>query len=260
MPPPSGAQSAKAASYARFIPREELNSFSAWAPGDVSGQAAPAARAETRKTTENPEKQAELIRAARQAGYQDGYRDGLVALDGFKQSFAQQTTRQVGALLQSIGEQLDALQGDMAKALASTAVSLAAQVLRAELARQPTVVVRVAEEAIEMLMLNARHITVRVHPDDHALVADGAADVIAARGARLISDATVTRGGCLVDCDIGSVDASIESRWSRAAATLGLDTAWNASSASASGADSRNGNGNGKHSVSNGNSHEGSDA
>lgn len=129
VPPPSGAAGAKPSPYARFIPREELSSFAAWAPGDVSGATAPAAGADApAKAAETSEIQAEQIRQSRQSGYQDGYRDGLVALEGFKQGFAQQATRQVGMLLQSIGGQLDALQGDMAQAVAVTAANLAAQI------------------------------------------------------------------------------------------------------------------------------------
>ncbi len=230
VPPPTG--SAAATPYARFIPREELSSFAAWSPGEVSGTPTPDRRAAApSKPAESGDSPAEQLRQARQSGYQDGYRDGLVALEGFKQGFAQQTTRQIGVLLQSIGAQLDALQGEMAQAVAATAVSLAAQILRSELVQNPAVAARVAEEALEALLLNARHITLRVHPDDHALVAEGAADVIAARGARLIADAAVTRGGCLIDSDIGSVDASVESRWRRATAKLGIDTSLPAATA-----------------------------
>ena len=81
-------------------------------------------------------------------------------------------------------------------------------------------VATVAQEAIDALLLSARHITVRVHPDDQPLVAQGAADVLQARSARLIADPAIARGGCLVDSDIASVDGTVASRWRRAAASL----------------------------------------
>ena len=80
---------------------------------------------------------------------------------------------------------------------------------------------------MDTLLLSARHITLRVNPDDVALVTQGAADVLAARGARIVSDTSVQRGGCLVESDIGVIDASIETRWRRAAATIGCDASWN---------------------------------
>ncbi len=229
-----------ASPYSRFIPREELNSFAAWKPGALSGgddaQASPVQRAEPPAPPAPPkpspaEELAAHVRAARSAGYQDGYRDGLVALEGFKQSFASQVTAQIGAFTQSYSNQLDALQQDMARALAVAATHLARQMVRSELVQRPELVAAVAQEAVETLLLSAHHITLRVHPDDHALVAQGAAEVLAARGARLLPDSGVTRGGCVVESDIGVIDASLEARWRRAAASLGIAEAWSGAAA-----------------------------
>ena len=233
---PEGSSASRPSIYTRFIPREELGSFAAWEPSDLSRPepaANPADPAEDGSGIESAEQIAEKHRQARQAGYQEGYRDGLVALEGFKQSFAHQTTLQVGALLQSFGKQLDALQRQMAEALCATATGIARQAVRSELQCRPELIAAVAQEALETLLLSARHITLRVHPDDHALIAGGAGDVIAARGARLIADPAIARGGCLVESDIGAIDASLDTRWRRAAAALGSDPAWNAPDAPA---------------------------
>ena len=213
--------------YSRFIPREELSSFASWSFGDVSA-ARPqnAGPADAEPPADPAALHAQQVRAARQSGYQDGYRDGLVALEGFKQSFAAQTTTQVGALVRSVGEQLDAMQQEMARAIAATAAALARQVLRAELEAHPDRVAIVAEQALDALLLSARHIVLRVHPDDHALIAGASAEAIAARGARIVADAQVGRGGCRVESDIGLVDATIEERWRRAAASLGSELPW----------------------------------
>jgi flagellar assembly protein FliH len=221
---------ARAAAYARFIPREELNSFAAWSPGALGGGPAPATGT-PRSATDAPqadpaEQHAAQLRAARQSGYQDGYRDGLVALEAFKQSFASQNTAQIGLLVQSLTLEMNGLQQDMARTLAVCATHLARQIVRTELSAEPARIAMVAHEALDTLLLSARHITLRVHPDDHALVAQGAAEVLAARGARLLSDVSMTRGGCLVESDIGVIDASIETRWRRAAASLGNDEPW----------------------------------
>ena len=229
VPPPAEGARATAPRdvYSRFIPREELSSFESWSFGDGSGARAPGApRAEPEPAADPAEQQAHALRAARQSGYQEGYRDGLVALEGFKQSFASQTTAQVGALVRSVGEQLDALQQELARALATTAAALARQVLRSELALRPEAVAAVAEQAIAALLPSARHVALRVHPDDHALIAAHSADAIAARGARLVSDPLIARGGCRIESDIGLVDATTDERWRRAVAALGADMPW----------------------------------
>jgi flagellar assembly protein FliH len=253
---------AKAASvHSRFIPREEMGSFSSWMPKNLEGgsafapsassadlraAAAPPAASpyvagvDRRRPTQSTAAPAaapappvitagDLVaasKAARQSGYQDGYRDGLAAMESFKQSFAMQVTAQVGHLVQAMGHQFDDLQQDMARAIAVSATRLAKHVVRCELQSQPELISAVAEEALDALLQGARHTTLRVHPDDHALVAAGAAEALRSAGARLLSDAAVSRGGCLVESDIGTVDARIEARWQRAAAVLGIEEKW----------------------------------
>jgi flagellar assembly protein FliH len=217
------------ASYERFIPREEVNAFAAWNPSELGRPHAPEPTAAAAAPKADPlEEVAARVHAARQSGYQDGYRDGLAALDGFKQSFAMQTTAQIGQLLQAFQQGLGDVQQDMARTLALCAAHLARQIVRTELTSHPQHIAAVAQEALETLMLSAQHISLRVNPQDHALVAQGAGEALAARGVRLLADAAISRGGCLVESDIGVIDGSVETRWRRAVATLGCDEAWEA--------------------------------
>jgi flagellar assembly protein FliH len=212
----AGAAKAPGASpsYSRFIPREELGSFAAWRPGSIGG----GADAPSPAAAQDPKAQ---LQAARQAGYQDGYRDGLQALDSFKQSFARATSERIGALVDGFDAELLALERQLAAAVADVAAQIARQAVRSELTTRPELIVQVAQEALGTLLLAARHVRVHVHPDDQPLVADGAGDALQARSARLLADASLTRGGCRIESDIGVVDATVETRWSRALAQLG---------------------------------------
>lgn len=230
VPPPQGQGTARAATpYSRFIPREELGAFAAWSPHTLNAELDPAAPAAdgaaNMAPAETPAVQAQVA-AARQAGYQDGYRDGLVALDSFKQSFAAQMASQLGPLLHSFGTQIDALEQQMAQAVAQAAVMLARRVVRAEIETQPEHVAEAAAQAVNAVLQSARHIRVLVHPQDHALVAAGAAEALEARGARLLAQPGIERGGCLIESDLGQVDARIATRWRQAAAVLGSELPW----------------------------------
>lgn len=232
VPPPEGNR--PAAAYARFIPREELSAFAAWSPEALTGGTA--ANAALRRTTDRDppppdapsaaEALAAQLRAARQSGYQDGYRDGLAALEEFRRSFANQVAMQLDTLTASYQRELDALQQHLALAVAGAAEQVARQVVRSELGARPESIAAVAQEAMDTLLMSARHITLRVHPDDHALVAQGVGEALAARGARLVVDASLARGGCAVDADIGAVDATLQTRWARAVAALGRASDW----------------------------------
>ena len=175
------------------------------------------------------EMQAEMtqqVAAARTQGYQDGYRDGLVALESFKQSFASQVSAQVGQVVQALDSELGQLEQQMATSLARVATELARQVVRSELSVRPALVAQVAREAVNAVLASARQIAVLVHPDDHALVAGGCEDALLARGARLIAQPGIARGGCRVDSDAGTVDARVAARWAQATHALGTGVAW----------------------------------
>lgn len=213
--PPSGS------SHARFIPREEVGKFSAWTPGSFGGAAAAAQAKPAAPAAPTAEQLNAKLQAARQSGYQDGYRDGLVALEGFKQSYAQQVTAQVGLIAQNFQARIEALEGGLAAQVAEIAIALARQVLRSEIEARPELVAGVAQEALAATLVAARQIAVHVHPDDHALIGQHAGEALAARGARLLPDPALTRGGVVVDSEVGVIDASVEARWRRATAAMG---------------------------------------
>jgi flagellar assembly protein FliH len=166
------------------------------------------------------------VAAARAQGYQDGYRDGLVALESFKESFATQTSSQMARVLQALDDDLGRLEQGLATSVARVATELARQVVRSELAVRPALVAQVAREAVNAVLMSARHITVLVHPDDHALVAQGCEEALAARGARLLAQPSVARGGCRVESDAGVIDAQVATRWTQATHALGSGVAW----------------------------------
>lgn len=209
--------------YSRFIPREELHSFSAWSLGSLadgeSGPVQPDAPAAAPEPV-SEEHQAAL-QQARQAGYKDGYRDGLSALENFKQSYAAQITAQVGQIAQAFQAQLELLEQQLAVSLAQVASDIARQVVRTELQTHPALIETVAQEALSTLLHSARHIRVRVHPDDHGLLVEQGQLDLESRQARLVPDASITAGGCVVESDIGVIDAAIETRWRQAVAALG---------------------------------------
>ena len=214
------------ASYARFIPREELRDFAAWRPGSFGFEPPPEPAQPPEPAGPTPEEWQAQVDAARQQGYEQGYRDGMAALDGFKKSHAEQVNAQLRQFVQALDAEFDGLHGQLAEAVTRVSVQLARQVLRSELQVRPEIVAAVAGEAVEAVLLSARHLTVQVHPQDLPLVAAGAQEVLQARGARLVAHPGIERGGCRVESDAGAIDAGIATRWEQAAAALGSDEPW----------------------------------
>jgi flagellar assembly protein FliH len=231
VPPPQGH--AAKPSYGRFIPKEEVNEAQVFrmdafggnpaSKPPISAPAPPEAKAPPPPPPPHPR---ELLAAARQAGYQDGLRDGQASAEAFKQQHARQVAVQLGRLVEGFDAAFAELETQLADALTRASVALAQQVLREELRQHPEHIANLAREAVESLMLSARHVRVRVHPEDLPLVEAGAADVLRARGASLMADAAIERGGCFVESDIATVDARIAQRWRVAAGSLGQRSEW----------------------------------
>lgn len=242
VPPPDRRETdRRTGSYARFIPGEEVQGARAWNLDNLGNPPAspfapmrpgaqtpppPAASAPVEPPPPPEPDVQEQLQAARQGGYHDGYRDGMAALDAFKHSFAQQISAQIGTLVHNFDAEMQAVEADMAQSLARVAVELARQVVRSELAQRPELIARVAHDAVEALQLSARHVRVRVNPDDLPLVQAGAGSELQAREAQLIPDAEVARGGVKVDADVASVDATIAARWQQATSSIGQQSIW----------------------------------
>lgn len=196
----------------------------------AQAQAEEAARAAAQVAAQPTPDMEIMIEAARQSGYQDGYRNGLIGLESYKQTQDEQMTRymneQVGGLVETMHQRLDALEQQLAGRVAGVALELARQVVRSELLERPELVVAVAEQALSALLSSARQVVLRLHPDDYAVVQGQLDELLKSRGARLVADATISRGGCLVDSDIALVDASVEARWERTAGEMGHQAPW----------------------------------
>jgi len=216
----AGSTRPAGAGHGRFIPREELGPFAAWTPGALAGGGGGAASVDDGAHDSDDFRR--RLQNARQGGYQDGYRDGLAALESFKQSFAAQMSARIGDLITRFDAEFLGLEQRIAETLTEAAIEIARQVVRTELTLNSGVVAQVACEAVAALLLSARHVAVYVHPDDIALVQAGAGEALEARGARLLVDATLERGGLRVESDIGRIDATLATRWRQACASLGV--------------------------------------
>lgn len=235
---PEGLARPAAPSYARFIPREEVGPAMAWVPdrldvragsaaGKPPGEAAPVDPAATQaaRQTQLQARLAAVFEQGRQMGSEEAQQQAQTALCAALEQQHRQHVSEIGtpvtALLTQFQLGLDGLGQDVARRLAGIAMQMARQVVRSELSTRAALVVDVTQEALSEVLLSARHITVKVHPKDFALVEAGCTEAFKARGARLLADAHVGRGGCLVESDLGVVDARLQTRWAAAVAAMG---------------------------------------
>jgi flagellar assembly protein FliH len=119
--------------------------------------------------------------------------------------------------------QFEAFDKDVADAVLGLAFSLARQVVRSELDLRPELVATSVKDALQSLSLKAAFPSIYVNPDDVNLIKSVLGEELSMRGCRIIADNTISRGGCRLESDTSTVDATIESRWERALNNMGYN-------------------------------------
>ena len=223
--------------YARFIPSEEVGDFTQWKFGAVDGsdliEPEPEPEVEIPVEVDEAAQQA-LIQQACDDAYAEGFAQGQAqtALEWQQRmdAYIAQQGREMAQRLQGVVQTLDAslidMQQDMAQQLLELACDIARQVVRQELSVNPSALQPVVREAVGMLVTEGRPALVRLHPDDMEAMAQPLREEMDSPGVQWMADASVPPGGCLVESAGTVVDGSLDKRWQRAIAALGLQSPW----------------------------------
>lgn len=229
--PVATTPTAKGASlYHRFIPREEVQVVSAWTFNAMDPQA-------EQSPAETPAAvPAEELEALRQRIYAEGFEHGRqagaeesrLALEAPLKKAAQEQAQRLAQALAQAQAGLAQLEDRLAADLLELACEVARQVVRCELSQPLPSLQATVREALALTVEDGQAATVRLHPQDLALVRDALAQDQALEGLRLkwLADPALTPGGCRVDSVASAVDATVERRWVRAVANLGLAMPW----------------------------------
>ncbi|MBC7623981.1 MAG: flagellar assembly protein FliH [Aeromicrobium sp.] len=165
----------------------------------------------------------QLARRALESAYQRGLAEGFHAGTEHITKESGSMAHRVDSLVASLQSQFAAFDKDVADAVLGLAFSLARQVIRTELELRPELVTTSVKDALHSLALKATFPGIYVHPDDLNLIKPALGEDLAVRGCRLIADASISRGGCRLESDTSTVDATIESRWERALSNMGYN-------------------------------------
>jgi len=217
--------------YTRFIPGEEIGAVEQWSFGavDTAAQLMAAqvkAREEASDQVTND--------ALRQQGYAEGFVQGHAQatleaqrqITDFIANQGQETARNFAQLFVSVQAQQADAEQVVARGVLELACELARQVVRRELSVNPHALQPVIREALGLLMAESKTALIRMNPLDIEVLEDVLRSEFSGLSLTLLADATVARGGCLVESAGTVVDGTIEKRWMRAVANLGLNPPW----------------------------------
>ncbi|MEI6804098.1 MAG: flagellar assembly protein FliH [Burkholderiales bacterium] len=215
----------------RFIPEEEVGVVSDWNFGAVD-QASLRFAAKLKAQEMAHEQQ--RSDGVRQAGYAEGFTQGhaQATLEGHRQLDAyiadqgHREAQRFGDLFTNAQAQLAQTEQVLAKGVLELACELARQVLRHEMAANPNALQPVIRDALGVLAVDSKAAVVRLNPLDLEVFAEVLRQEYVHLSLTFLSDAAITRGGCLVESAGTVVDGTLEKRWARAVASLGLESSW----------------------------------
>lgn len=226
---------AKSSLHSRFIPREEIDAVAAWSFSSMdAGQTAPAPLAEPEPEPQPPIDLELMLQEARQQAYAEGFQHGhdagsqetRDALEAVIRRSAEETAVRMGQLLHSMGDQLIAAEQHIARQILELSCDIARQVVRQELKVNTRHLRAVIGEALEQMVEDGLPATVRMNPEDLALMKGALLETLGENAPELVADPDISPGGCLIQSPSSVVDATIEKRWARAVGNLGLSLDW----------------------------------
>jgi flagellar assembly protein FliH len=124
------------------------------------------------------------------------------------------------ALMQSLATPLEQFSDEVEEELVKLAVAVAKQIVRRELKSEPAQVIGVVKEALAALPAAGQNIKLHLHPEDARLIAEVMLANVAERKWELVENPIMQRGGCRIETDTASVDATIEARVAAIAARI----------------------------------------
>lgn len=161
------------------------------------------------------------LAAGHTQGLAQGHAEGHAAGYAAGAEAARIETARLDTLADALAHSLDTLEQNVGQSLISLAVRIAEQVLRTSLDTHPQHLLDLVSEIINLSPVEDTSLRLRLHPDDLSLVQQFLKLDPDTPRYRLLSDERITRGGCIAETALGSIDATIETRWKRVLAALG---------------------------------------
>lgn len=151
----------------------------------------------------------ELQKEAYDEAWKSGHADGFAA---GKKAVEQRAAR-FDELLHALSKPFDQLDASVEKQLVELAIALVKQLFRREIRINPSHVIGVVRDAIQVLPVASRNVRLHLHPDDAALVRESLSPAEGEPAWSIVEDPLITHGGCSVVTENSHIDATTEARF-----------------------------------------------
>ena len=157
----------------------------------------------------------ERLREEFERGRVQGLTEAAAAIGEREETARTASARRLDTLLESMAKETARFASDLEREVYRFAVAVAERIVKREITLDESVVMRQMREAIRRIV-GVETITVRVHPEDEALVRSQRSAMLSSsdsvREIVIEGDESIERGGCILESATGNVDARIGSQ------------------------------------------------
>ena len=144
--------------------------------------------------------------------YDEAFQEGSAAGQKAGEDAVKERAARFDKLLIALTKPLEILDETVESQLVELAMTVARQLFRREIQSDPSHVIGVVKEAIQLLPIACRNIELHLHPDDASMVREYLSSDGGERAWTIVEDALVDRGGCIVTSENSQIDAQAETR------------------------------------------------
>ena len=200
------------------LSRSQQSAWQRWELASLGTQEVVSADPEVAARAIAEQQAARVLEEARNAGRAQGYVDGMAQAAGHVAALER--------LLSSLGEHAARHEQQLADEVLDLALLFARQLVGQAVNARRELVLPIVASALSQLPQATRQIELRLDPADVALVRSVIPADHPGPPLSIVPDPKVGAGGCVVETDQASVDATVASRWRRLLATLGRTDDW----------------------------------
>ncbi len=153
------------------------------------------------------------LKAQYQKGYNEGYQQAKAKLENEYTNELIRKSEEFYAILSSFEEKLNGYDTIYDEAVVRLALQIAEKIVKHEIQNKSSILDSLRESIKKVI--GANEVVIKLHPDDLAMLNnEGHSSIIDRQFNKIkfeISD-KITPGGCMIETDLGNVDARIESQ------------------------------------------------
>ncbi len=208
----------------KIIKSDKEGEVKHWQPPEMIRSASDVAVREARGSLLTAEQLEHVQSQAYKEGFERGRKEGFEY--GHKESLAgsrsliKEKADKMDELLSALNTPFKELDEQVERELISLTISMVRQLVRREVKLDPNQIIGVVREALSLLPVSARNISLVLHPEDAKLVREifevSEKDLVWT----IAEDPVLDRGGCKVITDTSQIDATLESRLAAMITTL----------------------------------------